>query len=215
MAGQPAYNSPEVNFGALQPPPVNQGFNSWIPSHTVALQHQWNPGNHFPRSDPSLINFGSPELFDPTGFSNEAIFADLGQQNQLPGATVNNQSSVPLYGTQMMGGRFVSVSEKLSKPEAHFTAILGMVSLSNRLRLMECPSVSNHLKPTARHPLSQGYHYQHQRLPRLNHRQLGTPQRSPLTRDLKPSLMGSGLRPQTKALMRDFLFLHPLQMSSI
>ena len=83
---------------------MSQGFNSLIPPHTVAQQHQWNLGNHFPPNDPSLNNFGSPKLFDPIGFLNAASLAGLGQQNQLPGATVNNQSSIPLYGTQMMGG---------------------------------------------------------------------------------------------------------------
>ena len=103
MAGQPAYNPPEVNFGVPQPPSMSQGFNSLILPHTVAQQHQWNSGNHFPPSDRSLNNFGSPKLFDPAGFSNAAILAGLRQQNQFPGATVNDQSSIPLYGTQMMG----------------------------------------------------------------------------------------------------------------
>src|SRR5882757_8090554 len=89
-----------------------------------------------------------------------------------------------------------------------------MVSLLSRLRLMERPSVSNLLKLISRHPISQDSPYKHQRLPRLNHRQLGTPQQSPLTRDLEPSLMGSGLHPQTtKPLKRNLLSPHPLQMS--
>ena len=93
MAGQPANNSPEINFGGSQPPSMDQGFNPLIPSHSVAQQHQWNPGNHFPPSNPSLNNFGSPIVFDPTAFSNAVNVAGLGQQNHFSGATANNQST--------------------------------------------------------------------------------------------------------------------------
>jgi hypothetical protein len=94
MAGQPAYQSPEINFGASQTQSMNQGFNSLVPSHTTTQQNQWNLGNHLPPNNPSLNNFGSPKLFDPTGFSNAT---NLGQQNQFTGATGNNQSGVSLF----------------------------------------------------------------------------------------------------------------------
>src|SRR5258706_1467913 len=100
MAGQPAYNSPEINFGGMQP----HGYNTLNPPHTAAQQHQWNSGSHFAPSNPSLNNFGSPKSFDPTAFSNAANLAGLGRQNQFSGATVNNQSNGPLSGTQMVGG---------------------------------------------------------------------------------------------------------------
>ena len=104
MAGQPAYNSPEINFGSLQPPSMNQGFNPLNPPHTVAQQHPWNPSNHFAPSNPSFNNFGSPKLFGAAAFSNTANLASLGQQNQFSGASINNQSNGPLSGTQMVGG---------------------------------------------------------------------------------------------------------------
>ena len=53
---------------------------------------------------PSPHNFGSPEVFDPTAFSNTANVVGLGRQDQSSGATVNNQSNGPLSGTQMVGG---------------------------------------------------------------------------------------------------------------
>ncbi len=93
IAGQPAHNFPEINVGGSQPPSMNQGFNSLIPSHTVAQEHQWNPGNRFAPSNPSLNNFGSPNVFDPTAFSTAANVAGLGKQNQFSGATANNQST--------------------------------------------------------------------------------------------------------------------------
>jgi len=62
MAGQPAYQSPQINFGGSQPPSMNQGFNSL---HTATQQHQWNLGNHLPPRNPSLNDFGLPKLFDP------------------------------------------------------------------------------------------------------------------------------------------------------
>ena len=93
MTRQSAYNSPGINFGASQPPSMNQGFNPLIPSHSVAQPDQWDPGNHFPPSDPSLNNFGLPKVFDSTAFSNVANVAGLGQQNQFSCATANNQST--------------------------------------------------------------------------------------------------------------------------
>jgi len=90
MAGQSAYQSPQINFGASQPPSMNQGFNSL---HTATQQHQWNLGNHLPPRNPSLNDFGLPKLFDLTGFSNAASH---GQQNQFSGSSGNNQSGVPL-----------------------------------------------------------------------------------------------------------------------
>ena len=67
MVGQPTdtYQSPEITFGAPQTPSRNQISNSAIPSHTVAQQHQWNAGNHFPPSNPLPNNFRPPNLFDP------------------------------------------------------------------------------------------------------------------------------------------------------
>jgi len=91
MAGQPAYPSPQINFGVLQPPSMNQGFNSL---HTATQQHQWNLGSHLLPRNPPLNDFGLPKLFDPTGFSNAA---NHGQQNQFSGAPGNNQSGVPLF----------------------------------------------------------------------------------------------------------------------
>ena len=92
MTGQPTYQSPEINFGG---PPQ---FTSSIPSHTAP--QQWNIGNHFPPSNPSLSNFGSPKLLNPTGFSNAASLTGHGQQNQFSGATGNSQSNVPLFSQQ-------------------------------------------------------------------------------------------------------------------
>lgn len=79
--------------------------NVWC-VHTVVQHHQWNPSDHFPPRNPSLNTFGPPKLFDPIGFSNAVSSAGLVHQNQLPGATVNDHGSVsvPLSGTQMMGG---------------------------------------------------------------------------------------------------------------
>ena len=128
--------------------------------HMVAQQHQWNPGNLSPPRNSSLNTFGSLNLFDSTGFSNAVSLEGLGQQPQFSGATVNNQGSIPLSGTQIMGGGWVS--EKLNKPEAHIAAILGMVSLLVRLRLMERSSVSNLLKLIPRHQI---FFYNHQSLP--------------------------------------------------
>ena len=93
MAGQPAYSFPEINFGGSQPPSTNQGFNPLILSHPVAQQHRWNTSNHFPPSNPSLNNFGSRKVFDPTAFSSAANVAGLEQPNQLSGATTSNQST--------------------------------------------------------------------------------------------------------------------------
>ena len=47
LAGKQTYHSPEINFGASQIHSMDQAFNSLIPSHTVAEQHQWNAGDHF------------------------------------------------------------------------------------------------------------------------------------------------------------------------
>jgi len=91
MAGQPAYQSPQINFGASQPPSMNQGFNTL---HTATQQHQWNLGNCLLPGNPSLNNFGLPKLFDPIGFSNAASH---GQQNQFSGASGNSQSGIPLF----------------------------------------------------------------------------------------------------------------------
>ena len=178
---------------------------------SVPQRHRWNPGNHCPPRNPYLNTFVSPSLFDPTGFSNEASLAGLEQQDQSSGATANNQGSTPLSGIQMMGGRWVS--EKVSKPEAYIAAILGMVSLLIRPRFIKRPSVSNLLRPIAGY---QGFFYKHQSLPRLNHRQLMILRQSHPTRDLKPSLVEPGLRPQTtKQLKGDSLFPHLLQTRSI
>jgi len=91
MAGQPAYQSPQMNFGASQPPSMIHGFNSL---HKATQQHQLNLGNPLRPRKPSLNDFGPPKLFDPTGFSNAASH---GQQNQFSGASENNQSGVPLF----------------------------------------------------------------------------------------------------------------------
>ena len=101
MAGQPAYHSPEINFGA---PSINQGCNSSIPSHMVAQQHQSNTGNHFLPSNPHLDSFSSPEFLDPTRFPNGASLIGLGRQSQPSGFIEYNQSSFPLSETQMLGG---------------------------------------------------------------------------------------------------------------
>lgn len=94
MTGQPTYQSPEINFGGPQ------HFNSSIPSHTATQQHQWNLGNYFPPINPSLSNFGSTKLLDPTGFSHAAGLAGIGQQSQFSGATGSSQSNVPLFSQQ-------------------------------------------------------------------------------------------------------------------
>jgi len=86
-----AYQSPEINFGASQPPSMSQGFNSL---HTATQQRQWNLGNHLPPRNPSLNDFGSPKLFDPTGFSSAANHRP---QTQFSGASGNNQSGVSLF----------------------------------------------------------------------------------------------------------------------
>ena len=101
MAGQPAYHSPEINFGASS---INQEFNSSVSSHMVAQQHQLNTVNHFLLSNPPLDSFSSPELFDPTGFPNSAGLVGLGRQSQPPGFIEYNQSSFPLSETQMLDG---------------------------------------------------------------------------------------------------------------
>ena len=102
LAGE--YHSPEINFGASQSLSMNQGFNTSIPSHPVTQRHQWNTDHHFPPYDPSLNNFGSPKLFDATGFSKAVSVTGLGQQNQFSGTTGNNLSSVSLSETQVVGG---------------------------------------------------------------------------------------------------------------
>ena len=65
MAGQSANQSPEISFGALQTPSRNLRSNASVPSHTVAQQHQWSTGNHFPPRNPSLDNFRPPNSFSP------------------------------------------------------------------------------------------------------------------------------------------------------
>ena len=101
MAGQPAYHPPEINFGA---PSIDQGFNSSIPSHMVAQQHQSNTGDHFIPNNPPLDSFSSPELFNPTRFPNAADSVGLRRQNQPSGFIEYSQSSVPLSEAQMLGG---------------------------------------------------------------------------------------------------------------
>ena len=93
MAWQPAYSFPEINIGGSQPPSMDPRFNPLIPPHPVAHPHQWDPSNHFAPSNPYLNNLGSPNVFDPTTFSNAANVAGLGQQNNFAGATANNQGT--------------------------------------------------------------------------------------------------------------------------
>ena len=104
MAEHLADQSPAINFGASQTPSINQEFSSLIPSHIVTHQHQWSTGNHCPLSDPPLDNLTSLNLFDPTGFSNAVSLAGPGQRSQLLVSIENNESSVPLSETQMVGG---------------------------------------------------------------------------------------------------------------
>jgi hypothetical protein len=101
MPGPPTDHSPEINFGASQTPPLNQGLNPLVTPHTATQQPQWNNGNHFPPGGPSLSNFSPPNLFDTAGFSNPGPV----QQNQFLGANGNSQSNGPLSGAHMVGGR--------------------------------------------------------------------------------------------------------------
>lgn len=104
MAEQPVDHYPAINFGPLQTPSINQEFNSLIPLHIVAHQHQWNTGNHCPPSNLPLNNITSLKLFNPTGFSNAVSLVGPEQQSQLLVSIENNQSGAPLSETQMVGG---------------------------------------------------------------------------------------------------------------
>jgi len=227
MAG-PAYRPQDFNFGAVPTPSVNQGFNTSIPSHLAAHQHQWDADVYVPTSNPSLHSFGAPAtlLFNPAEYTDAARLTGSVHQKLFLNIVANSQSTDAPFGTEVEGGRYVS--GKVSGPVAHSTGVLGPVLLFSCLPPMEHQSAPNLFKLTNKHFLPQECLAKNQCLPRLDPRQIRILRWSPFRRGVNPLSTAPGLRSQTVKIFKckimlwwilplcihNRIFLCPLQMGT-
>ncbi len=104
MASPLAHRPLGFDFGLMETPSMDQGFNPSILTHTPVHRQRLNAGPRVPTSNHSLNTFGASLTFDPMGYTDRVNITDLVQQEYLSSAFGSNQRVVPPFGIEGVGG---------------------------------------------------------------------------------------------------------------